>query len=37
LAVMFAAGRSLGWTDEEKRGEEEVRQRWIRLKEKMHE
>lgn len=36
LAVMYEAGNALGWTDALKEGEEEVRERWRRLKERMH-
>jgi len=34
LAVMFEAARALGWTEKLREGEEEVRERWRRLKEK---
>jgi hypothetical protein len=36
LAIMFAAGPSLGWADNERAGEKEVRARWVRLKERAH-
>jgi flagellar biosynthesis/type III secretory pathway protein FliH len=36
LAVMYEAGQALGWTDALKEGEEGVRERWRRLKEKYH-
>lgn len=36
LAIMFAAGQALGWTDKQKLGEEEVRARWVHLKENAH-
>lgn len=36
LAVMFAAGQSLGWADKQREGETEVRERWVRLKERAH-
>jgi hypothetical protein len=36
LAIMFAAGQALGWADKQKRGEEEVRARRARLKERAH-
>jgi hypothetical protein len=36
LAIMFAAGHALGWADKQRAGEEEVRARWVRLKEKLH-
>jgi hypothetical protein len=36
LATMFATGRSLGWWERMRVGEEEVRERWQRLREKMN-
>lgn len=36
LAAMFAAGESLGWSQRMRVGEEEVRERWQRLREKMN-
>ena len=36
LAIMFAAGQALGWADKQRAGEEEVRARWVRLKERAH-
>jgi hypothetical protein len=36
LAIMFAAGQELGWADKQRGGEQEVRVRWVRLKEKTH-
>jgi hypothetical protein len=33
LAQMFEAQRALGWTEQLRGGEEEVRERWRRLKE----
>lgn len=35
LAVMFAAGYELGWSERLQTGEEEVRQRWQRLRWKL--
>ncbi len=35
LSVLYAAGRTLGWTEKLKTGEEEVRERWRELKEKL--
>lgn len=32
LAALYEAGQSLGWADALKEGEEEVRERWRRLK-----
>jgi hypothetical protein len=32
LALMYEAGQALGWADGLNRGEEEVRERWRRLK-----
>jgi predicted lipid carrier protein YhbT len=35
LAIMFEAARALGWTEKLREGEEEeIRERWRRLKEK---
>ncbi len=36
LALMYEAGQALGWTDALKNGEEEVRERWRQLREKLH-
>ncbi|HZS07614.1 MAG TPA: hypothetical protein VFD58_22455 [Blastocatellia bacterium] len=36
LEVMFAAAQELGWVENLKAGEEEVRERWRKLKEKLH-
>jgi hypothetical protein len=36
LALMYEAGQMLGWGDALKDGEEEIRERWRRLKEKLH-
>lgn len=36
LALMYEAGQMLGWGNTLKEGEEEVRERWRRLKEKSH-
>ena len=36
LAIMFTAGHALGRADKQKSGEEEVRARWVRLKERAH-
>lgn len=36
LAIMFAAGQALGWADKQKLDEEEVRARWVCLKENPH-
>jgi flagellar biosynthesis/type III secretory pathway protein FliH len=33
LALMYEAGQTLGWADGLKAGEEEVRERWRRLRE----
>ena len=35
LAVLYAAGRTLGWTEKLATGEDEVRERWRVLKEKL--
>lgn len=35
LSVLYEAGRTLGWTEKLKTGEEEVRERWRELKEKL--
>ncbi len=35
LAVMFAASEAMGWAEDLKVGEEEVRERWRRLREKL--
>ncbi|MDX2034388.1 MAG: hypothetical protein SF339_27180 [Blastocatellia bacterium] len=37
LAIMFQAGQALGWTERMRAGEEEIQQRWQRLRERMHE
>jgi hypothetical protein len=34
LSVMFEAARALGWMEKLREGEEDVRERWRRLKEK---
>ena len=34
LALMYEAGQTFGWADALKEGEEEVRERWRRLREK---
>jgi hypothetical protein len=36
LALMYEAGQLLGWDARLKEGEEEVRERWRRLREKLH-
>lgn len=36
LAVMFAAGEALGWSERMRVGEEEIRDRWQRLREKLN-
>lgn len=36
LALMYEAGQVLGWARGLKEGEDEVRERWRRLKEKFH-
>jgi len=36
LAAMFATGEALGWSERMRVGEEEVRERWQRLREKMN-
>ncbi|MEP7273109.1 MAG: hypothetical protein ABI882_16540 [Acidobacteriota bacterium] len=36
LAAMYAAGQSLGWSEGMSVGEDEVRERWQRLREKMN-
>ena len=36
LALMYEAGQLLGWDDALKAGEEEVRERWRLLREKLH-
>jgi hypothetical protein len=36
LAVMVEAAHSLGWVDDLRAGEEEVRERWRLLKERMN-
>lgn len=36
LALMYEAGQVLGWAEQPREGEEEVRERWRRLKEKFH-
>ena len=36
LELMYEAGRTLGWTEALKEGEDEVRERWRRLKDKLH-
>jgi hypothetical protein len=35
LTLMYEAGQTLGWTEALKAGEDEVRERWRRLKEKL--
>lgn len=35
LAVLYEAGRTLGWTEKLAAGEDEVRERWRVLKEKL--
>ncbi len=35
LAVLFAAGRTLGWIEEDEAGVAEVRERWRILREKL--
>ncbi|HYY55867.1 MAG TPA: hypothetical protein VE842_00975 [Pyrinomonadaceae bacterium] len=36
LALMYEAGQALGWNETLGEGEEEVRERWRRLKERLH-
>ena len=36
LALMYEAGQALGWTEALREGEEEVRERWRLLKERLH-
>gem|GEM_PF-752503 len=36
LALMYEAGQVLGWAGRLREGEDEVRERWRRLKEKFH-
>ncbi len=36
LALMYEAGQALGWTEALGEGEDEVRERWRRLKERLH-
>jgi hypothetical protein len=36
LTLMYEAGQTLGWHKTLKEGEDEVRERWRRLKEKLH-
>ncbi len=36
LAVMFEAAHSLGWSDRLRQGEEDVRQRWRLLRERLN-
>jgi hypothetical protein len=36
LAAIFAAGKSLGWSERLRSGEEEVRERWRQLREKLN-
>ena len=36
LAVMFAAGEALGWSERMRDGEDAIRERWQRLREKMN-
>jgi hypothetical protein len=36
LAVMFAAGEALGWSERMRDGEAAIRERWQRLREKMN-
>lgn len=36
LELMYEAGQTLGWTEALREGEEEVRERWRRLKERLH-
>lgn len=36
LVLMYEAGQTLGWDKALKEGEDEVRERWRRLKEKLH-
>jgi hypothetical protein len=36
LAIMFAAGEALGWSERMRDGEETIRERWQRLREKMN-
>lgn len=36
LALMYETGCLLGWTESLREGEDEVRERWRRLKEKFH-
>jgi len=36
LALMYEAGQMLGWAEGLKEGEEVVRERWRRLKERVH-
>lgn len=36
LAIMFQAGKALGWTERMRVGEEDIQRRWQRLRERMH-
>ena len=36
LAVMFAAGKALGWSEQMRDGEAAIHERWQRLREKMN-
>jgi hypothetical protein len=36
LAVMFAAGEALGWSERMRDGDDAIRERWQRLREKMN-
>ncbi|MBO0798731.1 MAG: hypothetical protein J2P31_07895 [Blastocatellia bacterium] len=36
LARMFAAGAALGWQEKMRSGEEEIFERWQKLREKLH-
>lgn len=36
LARMFAAAEGLGWSERMRRGEEEIFERWQKLREKLH-
>ncbi|MCI0390254.1 MAG: hypothetical protein MOB07_16010 [Acidobacteria bacterium] len=36
LALMFAAGEALGWSERMREGEEEIYERWQRLRERMN-
>lgn len=36
LALMYEAGQTLGWAEGLKEGEDVVRERWRRLKERVH-